>query len=270
MTRRYSEEDAQRIFALVAERQRNAPGVDSGLSLAELEEAARVAGLDPSLVAAAAAEVDAAPGPDRTLAGAPVEVVRQRVVPGPIGDDAWAQMVGAMRSEFGQAGMAGQVGRLREWTLISGGAKNGTTTRLTVEPTADGTRVTLSRSVREAVFGFTLASAIQWVMASLFATLALAGVDNELWIPAGILVALGLLFGVGTQVGTRLWHRHQSARFERLLDRLELTARDTAPEPLAVSDSERPSEPPGLLDLDALTDEASDTEVAKARRRERA
>ena len=127
MTRRYSEEDAQRIFALVAERQRASLGADSGLSLAELEEAARAAGLDPSLVAGAAAEVDALPdAEDRTLAGAPVEVVRQRLIGRSVDDDTWAQMVAAARAEFGDAGMAGQIGRLREWTLISGGTKNGT------------------------------------------------------------------------------------------------------------------------------------------------
>ncbi len=265
MTRRYSEEEAQRIFALVAERQRVTQGADRGLSLAELEEAARAAGLDRTLVASAAAEMDAAPGPDATLGGALVEVVRQRMVPNALSDDAWAQMVAVMRREVGEAGVAGQVGRLREWTLMSAG-KNGTVTRLTAEPTADGTRITITQSVREMVKGLSIAQAIQASMATLFAGLALFGVDGALWIPAAILFGLSLLFAVGTHVGTRLWHRQQSARFERLLDRLELTARDDAPDPLAVAEPSALTG--GLLDLDALPD-PPETEASSAQRRER-
>ncbi len=154
MPRRFSPEEAQRIFALVADRQRTVSGTD-GLSLAELEEAAAAAGLDPGLVAVAAAELDSVPQAEKTLLGTPVEVVRTRLLDGAVGDDAWAAMVSAARREFGQPGMAGQIGRLREWTVISGGTKNGTVTRLTVEPTEAGTRVTLSRSIRDTVFGFT-------------------------------------------------------------------------------------------------------------------
>ena len=266
MTRRYSEEDAQRIFALVAERQRARQGVDTGLSLSELEEAARAAGLDPDLVASAAAEVDALPdAEDRTIAGAPVEVVRQRLVPGTVDDDTWAQMVVAARAEFGDAGMAGQIGRLREWTLISGGTKNGTTTRLAVEPTPDGTRITLSRSIRESVKGFSIAAAIQSGMAVLFGVLAAAGVDPELWVPFGLLLIMAVGFAVGTQVGARIWHRHHSARFESFLDRLELISRDAEPTPPRVAEADALPEAapllgridPALLDLDAPVSETS-------------
>lgn len=277
MTRRYSEEEAQRIFALVAERQRTTPGADGGLSLAELEEAARAAGLDPALVASAAAELDAAPGPDRRLGGAPVEVVRQRVVAGTVDDDTWAQMVSAMRAEFGQVGMAGQVGRLREWTLVSGGSKNGTVTRLTVEPTADGARITLSRSVRDAVLGLQIAQIVQAAMALLFGALALFGVESEMWIPATLLLGLSAAFAVGTQVGARVWHRHQSGRSESLLDRLELIARASAPPPRDVREPEAFPEAAegGLragsrLDLDALDLDVDVDEETAPRRRTRA
>lgn len=252
MPRRYSEEQAQRIFALVADRQRLGPGDADGLSLSELEEAARAAGLDPSLVAAAAAQIDAAPGDDRTLLGAPVEVVRQRMIAGEVDDETWTRMVHALRAEFGDAGMAGQVGRLREWTLISGGTKHGTSTRLAVEPTADGTRITLTRSVKDSVFGFQLAAAIMAGMSLLFGGIALAAIEPALWIPFGIMLGMGLAFGAGSQIGTRMWHRHTATRFEGLLDRLELVARDAAPARAATAEAPHPrTETPRLgLDLD--------------------
>jgi hypothetical protein len=256
MPRRYSEEEAQRIFALVADRQRMTSGAE-GLSLSELEEAAQAAGLDPGLVAIAAAELDSAPQAEKTLLGTPIEVIRSRVFDGTLDDDAWASMVAACRREFGQPGMAGQIGRLREWTVISGGTKNGITTRLTVEPTGDGTRVTLSRSIRDTVFGFTLAATIQWVMATLFFTLWMAGVDPEMWIASMVMAGMGTLFGVGAQIGSRVWRRREARRFESLLDRLELVARDTAPQPSSRTVRAEPRIDPGLLDTDDEADERS-------------
>lgn len=229
MPRRYSEEDAQRIFALVADRQRLGAGDPEGLSLSELEEAARAAGLDPSLVAGAAAQIDAAPGRDRTVVGAPVEVVRQRMLPGEVDDDTWAQMVQAMRSEFGDVGMAGQVGRLREWTLFSGGTKNGTAMRLSIEPSADGTRVTISRTFRDVVLGFSIAAGIQAAVGVMFALFAATTGEAALWIPCAIVLAMAALMGGGAQVGARVGHRQIATRFEALLDRLELVARDAPP-----------------------------------------
>ncbi|PAP78341.1 hypothetical protein [Rubrivirga marina] len=269
MPRRYSEEEAQRIFALVADRQRTASGAE-GLSLEELEEAARAAGLDPRLVAVAAAELDAAPHDQKTLLGAPVEVVRTRLLDGPISEDAWASMVGHARREFGQPGMAGQIGRLREWTVINGGTKNGTVTRLTAEPTPDGTRLTLTRSIREVVFGLSIAAAIQSAMAVLFTVLAVAGVDPELWIAAGIMAGLGILFGAGVQIGSRGWQRHEAGRFEALLDRLELVARDAEPVAEAVPPvpAARSAAPAPRLSLDTLG-EAPDEERAAGRTRTR-
>ena len=247
MPRRFTEEEVQRIFALVAERHRAVTSAASGLSLAELEEAAEAAGFDPALVAAAAAELDAAPHPERTLAGAPVEVVRTRVVGGPLDDRAWEQMVSAARSEFGEPGMSGQVGRLREWTSFRSAGQNQVVTRVTAEPADDGTRVTVSRSIRDMAFGFTLAAAIQWAMALLFTLLAVGGVEPDLWIPAALLAGLGTLFGLGVGIGTRVWHRRDSARFERLLDRLERCVRD-APAP----DDHLAERGGPRLDLDAL------------------
>ena len=271
MPRRFSEEEAQRIFALVAERQRSGLGTDAGLSLAELEEAARAAGLDPSLVAGAAAELDAAPHPERTVAGAPVEVVRTRVVASPLDDETWEGLVQTMRSEFGEVGIAGQVGRLREWTCMTGnGTNHSTVTRLAAEPTADGTRITVSRSVRDVVLGFSMAAAIQWTMSVIFVGLFLGGVDPEMWIPALILAVLGTGFGAGAQIGARVWHRSQTARFERLLDRMELVARDTGPPIPSRSPRLDDSAEADRIDPALLDDEPAPEATDRPRGRDRA
>lgn len=252
MARRYSEDDARRIFARVAERQTARGPADGGLSLADLQEAAHAAGLDPSLVAQAAAELDrAAPVPQR-LAGAPVELSVARVVPGTLTDDVWAAIVAEARAQFRGTGTAGQIGRQREWSIVSGGAKNGVTTHLTAEPVDGGVRLTLSQSIRDMVLGSSIAGGITALMAILFSTLAVAGVDSEMWIPAVMMGAMALLFLGGTQVGARQWRAQRTRRFESVLDRFELIARDDAgemPDERASGEHVSPA-----LDLDALGD----------------
>ena len=224
MPRLFTEAEAQKVFARVAERQRAAGLPAAGLSLADLEEAARAAGLDAGLVASAAADLDA-PAHTRTLLGAPTEVVAQRTLAGAVSDEAWEAMVAAARAEFGRAGIAGQIGRTREWTVVGASNNAQPTTRLALEPAPGGTRIVLSQSVRDAALGITIAGSITVVMGILFTALAMAGVDPELWIATLILAVMSVLFLGGSQVALRLWQRRQDGRFERLLDRLELAAR---------------------------------------------
>lgn len=262
MPRQFTEEEAQRVFARLAELQGQGLGDDRTLSLDELREAAGAAGMDPSLVTRAVADLDAPSERRRTLLGAPVEVVASRVVSGALTDDSWAEMVTAIRSELGAVGMAGELGRTREWTHISGGNKNGVTTRLSAEPCADGTRLTISRSVRDAVMGFSIAGGVQFLMSLVFLALSVASGDLEFLIPGAIMLAFGLLFTVGTQVGTRLWAKNRAEQFDRLLDRLELVSR--AAELVANGTAAAP--PRLALDLDAFADDADDARTTDRRR----
>lgn len=260
MARTYSEAEAQKVFARVAERQRTAGPAAAGLSLADLEEAARAAGLDPTLVAAAAAEIDT-PAPNRGLFGAPVETVRHRVVRGRVSDDAWEAIVGAARAEFGRTGTAGQVGRTREWTVATGTGNAQAVTRVALEPLGADTRIVVTRSSRDVALGFTIAGSITAAMSVLFATLFAFGVDPEMWVPAVILAALSTVFLGGTQVGLRAWHRRQNVRVDALLDRLELVVRDAvqvAPAALPGSPASAPDvpAPSGRIDAALLGDVA--------------
>ena len=194
----------------------------------------QVAGLDPSLVAAAAAEIDVPEFPRGRLL-APTEVVWQRVVRGRISDDAWEKMVGAARVEFGQTGTAGQIGRTREWTVTAGGRNAQAVTRLALEPVGDDTRIVVTRSAREAVQRLTVAGTIQAAMSVILGGLFAFGVDPKLWIPAVVLGILAVVLLGGSQIGLRVWHQAQERRLEALLDRLELAARIEAPEARAAT-----------------------------------
>ena len=266
MARQFTEAEAQRVFARVAERQRAQATTDGGLTLEDLEDAARAAGLDPSLVAAAAAEVDS-PAPARGLLGAPTETVRQRVVRGRVSDEAWERMVAAARAEFGRTGTAGQVGRTREWTAATGGGNAQAVTRLALEPVGDDTRVVVTRSSRDVALGFTIAGAVQAAMAVVFGALFAFGVDPELWVPAVIFAVMSTAFLGGSQVALRVWHRRQVSRADALLDRLELVARDA--EPVREAAPEAPERggriAPGLLDDAPLGPEAAPSAPRRTR-----
>ena len=275
MPRTYSEDDARKVFARVAERQRAAGTQAGGLSLEDLEEAARAAGLNPTLVAAAAAEIDA-PEPVRSFLGAPVEVGRHRIVRGPVSDEAWEEMVVAARAEFGRTGTAGQVGRTREWTVATGAGNAQATTRLALEPAGADTRIVVTRSARDVVLGFTIAGSVNASMSVLFATLFAFGVDPEMWIPAVLLAVLAVAFLGGTQVGLRAWHRAQSRRTEALLDRLELAVRpprqapaEPAVQTAGASDPSGPSPAEARLDMALLSDAADAPPDAPIPRRAR-
>jgi len=269
MPRRYTEEEAQRIFAHVAERQRDAVRSEAGLSLDDLQEAARAAGLDPSLVVQAAASLDVpSPAAAKTLLGAPVEVVRQRVISEPVSDDTWARIVSEARSVFGGVGIAGQIGRLREWTMLSSkGTNQSISTRIALEPTPEGTRLTVSGSARDVALGMTLAATIMTGMALLFGTLFAAGVDPELIIPALMMAGMAVAFGGGTQIGMRIWERSQNRKFNAFLDRAELIIRAAEDTPASTSSTDAlPPVRSGQLNLDALGDAPDASSTSDAQR----
>ncbi len=294
MERRFSEEEMRAVFAHAAERQRRAEVVDAGagLSLAEMQEVAAAAGIDPTHVAAAVAELAAVPEARKTFAGAPVEVTRVRRLPVQVSDEGWARIVGELRRTFDDDGIAGQLGRIREWNSVGRGPRRDLATRIAFEPDGDGARVTVRQSTRDLAFAFTLAGGIMSVMTVLFSASVMAGVDDELWIPAGIMAFLAFAFLGSVQVGMRIWARRQERRFEALLDRIELIAREdaaregaqsgvavpapavhvaqaTAP-PVAAQPLAAPAIQPGGripgLGLDAVPDEPTDSQHAAGRR----
>lgn len=264
MSRQFTEAEAQRIFARMAEMQRaDAARTPGALSREDLEEAAAAAGLDPRYVARAVAELDAAPARTRTLLSAPVEVVRQRVVPGPLTDDTWAAMVEALRQHTGQQGMAGQIGRLREWTGIRHGTKNGIVTRLSAEPTEGGVRLMVTESVREIVKGLSIGAVITALVGLFVLGEATLGASPDALVGVALMALMVVGFTLGAQGWSRWWARERTEQFDALLDRLELVARHAQPDAPDLADGDRQP----LLDLDAGAEAPDEAEPRGTRER---
>lgn len=116
--RRYSDQEVSLILRRAAELQVDQPGAASGTSLADLEEIAREAGLDPALVRRAASDLaTAAPAaaPSRFL-GAATRVHVERVVDGELSGDDLEALVDEVRRTFGEPGIVSALGRTVTWS----------------------------------------------------------------------------------------------------------------------------------------------------------
>src|SRR5262245_2628947 len=92
--RRYEEKEVRWLLERVGELQR-AVDVKSSSSptLADLEEIAKEAGLDPALMRRAARELDAAPpAKSNPITGAPLRIVLERTLPGEASEAAIASI----------------------------------------------------------------------------------------------------------------------------------------------------------------------------------
>ena len=204
--RRFTEEEARRIFASVAERQRIETPATDGLTLAEMQDVARASGLDPALVAAVAAEMSAgAPAEIPNFLGAPLAVRQRRVLPVAVDDDAWARVVTELRREFDTPGVPTEMGRQREWSLGAARATRPFTSRscrARPEPSSRWSRP--SRSRARARVGSCQGASSLWCSGSVLQPAGAAG--PEVWFlpvlvasssPSSLMGALGDVAHVG-------------------------------------------------------------------------
>lgn len=120
--RRYSDREVRRLLERAAELQ-YAEGESpegSGLTLPQLEAIAREAGIDVDAIRRAAIELDAGVGGATgrvvtNLAGAPLAVALQRVLPGEVPPEAFEVVIPLIRAAAGTQGQASQVGRTLSW-----------------------------------------------------------------------------------------------------------------------------------------------------------
>lgn len=226
--RQYSEAEMRAIFERAARAQHAADAPQgSGLSLGELQEVGAASGIAPEHIAAAAASFALeAPAP-RARFGVPTEVRRSRVLPGPLGDAQWEEMVTVLRREFKTTGTAGQIGRVREWTGggAAGSGMKGDGVHVVVRPAPGGVaEMTIEHlgASQNALVPVLLGGAFLG-MALFFGVLAATSQQFPIVLPM-IMALFGLLMGVGGAVGMRKWARNLDVQFEATLDRLELIA----------------------------------------------
>lgn len=131
--RRFTQEEIQEIFRRAAERQAGKQQAENGLTLDELRAIGRESGIDPAHIDAVARDIardeTRAPGVTVQVPDAPSGVERfyrmpasariRGVVPGPVDDAAWREIVPMLESVFQNAGETTEAGPIREWHLAS-------------------------------------------------------------------------------------------------------------------------------------------------------
>jgi hypothetical protein len=221
--RRYSEKEAGQILRRAAEMQRAEPSAadPSGFSLAELEEVAREAGIDPAVVRRAASQLELSRGANfgSALAGGPLSIRLEAEVPGEYPAERFDALVPLIQQVSPWQGHAGVVGKSLTW---SARADSNTSSLQVLVAAADGR--TLIRA-EERLGGF--------VGALFGGVVAGGGVGAGVGIGAGVGAAIGsplFIFGFpllivgGTYYAARAFYaahvRKEQGRLQGLLDRL--------------------------------------------------
>ena len=254
--RRYSEQEIAAIFEQAAEAQKAAQGQLSrgeGLTVAELQQIGKEAGLTPEFIAQAADKLDRKPlmvaaSPSSRYLGLPISISRTIDLPGPLSDEAWERLVADLRETFQAAGKVEQDGSLRHWW-------NGNLHAF-VEPSASGYRLRM-HMLNEYWRGVLTGSMVFLAMGIMFIlTLAASGDFMVVW-DKTIFMSIFAMAGLGglglSAYRLPRWVREREQQMEAVAARaVELTGEVSAPishEPVTS----------GQLDLDTGGEEAADS-----------
>ena len=276
--RTYTEQEVAALLERAAELQAQAARRNEhrpGLTLPELEAVAAEAGLDPTLLREAAAELDA---PSRSLFEASTgtsatHVFVERWAPGALTPEVWEDVVAELRHRFDTDlgkmwGMPGygvssteQIGRTAKWKHTS---PSGIETRVMIRPRGDGLRIRLSQRVG---WGSTLAEASTYgaVLAALAALVvgAVAGSGGA----ALAALLLTLLAAVPLILyADRTWRRKKHRELDALADHVAaLTASPPHAESEAAPEGDAtPTLDPSLLDEDGEPEQVASSSTTSA------
>ena len=152
-SRRFNEKEVALIIKRASELQQNETTAESstGMSLAELEQVAREAGLDPELVRRAAADLDTRvtdQTPNRFL-GAPTVLRLERTIDGEVPADEYEPMVLEMQRLLGGVSTASTLGRTLQFSLAGGDRRHasGRAVQVTVTPRSSTTTTPVSARI---------------------------------------------------------------------------------------------------------------------------
>jgi hypothetical protein len=219
--RRYTDEEVSAIFAAAAEdqsptRTRSAsPG--TGLTLSDLQDIGRQAGIPAEAVAHAARALDAkGQASTDSILGLPFGVGRTVELPRKLSDREWEQLVGQLRQVFRASGTVRSFGPMREW-------RNGNL-HVLLEPTDGGERLRLHTMSGPARANMLAGAISVGFSAALAAATAVAGQAGRA-LPG--IVFLGLV-GVGMMASGALrlpsWSRRRARQMEAIAEKVATDA----------------------------------------------
>ena len=249
-SRRYNEKEVADIIKRASELQQVESTAESttGMSLAELEQVAREAGLDPALVRRAASDLDTRvsdrkPSP---FIGAPTNLVLERTIDGEIPMDEYESLVLEIQREIGGVGQVSTLGRSLVWTMQGASRRRASTRTVQVTVTPRNGRTTIRM---EEPLGQLAGGLFGGLMGGLGGGTSGISMGIGMGVFHSALVASGLIGGmvVGSYVLARTIFgrvvRDRGERMQRLMSRL---AEQVATTSVRTPEVSRPAERPAL------------------------
>lgn len=259
MNRKFTKDEAQRIFSLAAERQQARQKEDDNqLSIEDLEEAGIAAGIDPAFIRSAASDLLR---PDRItdqrkFLGFPVEFRESHVIPLAFNEANWKKSIDIFSLVYDKPGRAREIGSTKRWSSEQN--DNQMPANIIAEEEEDGTRFTIERKTWPMTLGLGIASAVNLLIGLIFITLSMT-VEPDLIIPGSILTAVGFFLGLGGTIGLKALSRQELKRFEQVFTYLE----DMTPNQVLRDRTDTGEQPVSAkelrLSLDDVADEEQDT-----------
>ena len=224
--RRYDDDEVAEIFRKAAEGPQALPHQsvsESGMTLAELQDIGREAGLSPDAVASAARSLEIRPraGVRRYLA-MPIQVERTIELPRRLTEAEWEQLVVRLRETFNARGAVSANGSFRQWT-------NGNLQAL-LEPTPTGNRLRLTTTKGSSIFSMNVGAALLGFSALLATIDGMAGHLATAWPGVTIIASIGA--GTLALSGLQLpsWARRRARQMESITSRLALETGPDVPD----------------------------------------
>lgn len=245
LPRIYGEKDIGRILKRATELQHEEPSAPAaGVTLAELEEIAAEAGIDPTYLRQAALEVDSGVRDGSFWAkvvGDELMLVREMTLPGELPDAGFERLVAAIQTNSREHGHPSLLGRTLTWRAET---PSKTRTVQIVVTSRDGeTRIRLEENLTQTAAG--------WV-AGMTAG-AGAGFGLGLGLPIGIEVLGSVLFSIAAPLGaigisfiaSRAIYRavvnHRRKAVNELFERTVAEAREAIAAAQTLEDQSRPA-----------------------------
>ena len=220
--RRYSDEEVAEIFARASETElatrRQLKSASEGLTLGELQQIGKEAGLEPELVAQAAQSLNQPAQPSTPVfLGLPIGAARTVRLERRMTDTEWEQLVVQLRETFQARGVVRAEGSLRQWS-------NGNL-QVLLEPDGDSQRVRF-RTVRGQARPFMMIGlGMIGVSAVTFLSAVIAGgvpMTDALERTISMVLVGGGFFAAGA-FPLRRWARTRQEQMEELAGRLQAT-----------------------------------------------
>ena len=194
--RQFNDEEVALIIKRAAELQQTEQveqEPSSSMSLAEVEQIAMEAGIDPRLIRRAAQGIDRPQDVNRpsAFAGAPTRLVFERVVDGEIQVDDFELLINEIRREMGENGMPSVIGKSLAWTSdFRGGRRRGA-----------GRKVDISVVSRGGITTIRIEEELRNLVGGLFGGIMGGGGGGT----AGISIGIGMEFFQSLPVGFGIW-----------------------------------------------------------------